>query len=891
MSGNTGWLKAAFLRSPMLQKLLVTTAAATTLLAAGTGCEDDPYCFADCDQPAAVSSSSGMGGNGDGGDLFSTSSAGGGGGGDGGSCMLTNGGVELCDGVDQDCNGEIDETFDFNDIKTCGNCLNNCFAKLFNASPSSITCTWDGVEGNPGVCAFGECAPGYFDLDGDGQSCEYYCLKTADDDAVCNNKDDDCDGVKDEDVNLCNDVDNCGSCGAKCVVIHGTGQCLDQAQMPCTAANTACGIANCDDDDNDGSPDWWDLDSSYATGCEYACSLTNGGIEICGDGIDNDCDGQIDGADTDLSGDPQVGAVCFGDPDGLCATAAHAGTTICQGQQVICVGANVLEEDDTPELCNSIDDDCDGVVDDAPTDVGAACGTSGNFPCQLGSTQCQGGMAVCIGAVEPNPETCNGIDDDCDGMIDTTAGTPPADATGPCSVPTPPPAGATSPCMAGMLACVGGVTSCQGAVGPTSSQDGCGDDSNCDGALTNQPDLMGDALNCGTCGNDCTAGAVNALWSCSMGGCQFDGCQPGWYDLDLNQTCEYPCLISGSEQCDGIDNDCNGIIDDGVVAPTPVQVCGVAPAAARPECTSQVGVACINGGWQCSFPTGVCGPDCANATEICDNLDNNCNGLFNENVSNFGFGCTSDAGLPPPGHGACQTSGVFVCDGANATICSAAKESCSNLPGGCTEHCDGVDNDCDGLIDENYLNKGMDPTYFVEPAVTQIANDRWIFSYEATRPDASATTAGNGNGYHCTGAGCPAGIPPSPAGEPLNETLACSVPGSLPWFNVNPIEVEQTCDALGGFVCDQSDWVDACEVSSAAPCNWGYGPFGGSCTTVANAGKFCNLAPVRLRPGRRRHPGWLVARRLAVAGQLWRRLERLVQQHGGERVRHDRQPP
>src|SRR5690606_27450150 len=150
--------------------------------------------------------------------------------------------------------------------------------------------------------------------------------------------------------------------------------------------------------------------------------------------------------------------------------------------------------------------------------------------------------------------------------------------------------------------------------------------------------------------------------------------------------------------------------------------------------TSGVSVQCVGGSWQCTFPANVCSPTCQGATEICDTLDNDCDGSINENVPNWGQACNSDDGLPPPGHGACRTQGTYVCNGPGSTTCNAVKASCASLPGGCTEACDGVDNDCDGLIDETYLNKGTDPAYFVKPAVTRIATDRWIFSFEASRP-------------------------------------------------------------------------------------------------------------------------------------------------------------
>jgi hypothetical protein len=317
------------------------------------------------------------------------------------------------------------------------------------------------------------------------------------------------------------------------------------------------------------------------------------------------------------------------------------------------------------------------------------------------------------------------------------------------------------------------------------------------------------------------------------GTCQFQGCLYGWHDLNGDQTCEYACLPNGSEICNGLDDDCNGQVDDVQITPTPVQVCGVSPVATRAECTSQVSVTCQNGAWTCGFPAGVCNPTCAAAAEVCDTLDNNCNGQFNENVSNYGQACASDAGLPYPGHGACRTTGTYVCSGANATTCSAVKANCATLPGGCTELCDGIDNDCDGLVDEPFSNKGSNATYFVKPAVTKVAASVWMYQYEASRPSATSLSAGVGNGYHTS----------APAGSTLDKTYACSVQGKLPWFNVTPTEVEQTCTAMGGRICTTAEWTTACQATEAATnCTWGYAPNGGAtCTSSWTATKYCNL--------------------------------------------------
>jgi hypothetical protein len=178
--------------------------------------------------------------------------------------------------------------------------------------------------------------------------------------------------------------------------------------------------------------------------------------------------------------------------------------------------------------------------------------------------------------------------------------------------------------------------------------------------------------------------------------------------------------------------------------------------------------------------------------EICDNIDNDCDGPIDEDFPDKNAPC--EAGL-----GACLTTGIMVC-GPNGigTVCNAI----AGTPG-VVELCNGIDDDCDGLVDENFPNKGAICTAglgaCLSPGIRVCSPDGSTTVCNAT-PGAPSAEVCNGVDDNCDGA--------------VDNGATCSLPNAQSAACLSPQCIVISC-VTGFFNCD-GNHANGCE--SVSPC-------------------------------------------------------------------------
>jgi cysteine-rich repeat protein len=309
--------------------------------------------------------------------------------GDAGDCApidaAVNPGVtEICDGLDNDCDGTVDE------------------GDAADASTWYADSDGDGF-GDAGATVSACTQPaGYV---ADASDCDD-AASTTNPGATeyCDGHDDDCDGTVDED----------DAADASTWYADSDGDGFGDAAVTTEACSEPTGYvadaSDCDDTSAEVSP---------------------ADAEEC-DGIDNDCDGTVDEPDAadastwyaDSDGDG-FGDAASSDIDCTQPTGFVADATDCDD------GASAVNPDAT-ELCNGIDDDCDGTVDepdaaDASTWYADSDGDGFGDPAtsQLSCSEPSGYVADASDCDDADgvqfpgaDEWCNGEDDDCDGTAD-----------------------------------------------------------------------------------------------------------------------------------------------------------------------------------------------------------------------------------------------------------------------------------------------------------------------------------------------------------------------------------------------------------------------------------------------------------------------------------------
>jgi hypothetical protein len=380
----------------------------------------------------------------------------------------------------------------------------------------------------------------------------------------------------------CNDADQNINPGAV-EICDDSGLVDEDCDGLANGDDADCGAVVCSSYTNKGDcnmdPDCEWVGSPKNGSCQDAlsCTITEDPEVTCDDGIDNDCDGATDSADSDCQTGGQQDCSLFNNRSD-CNNAVNCKWNNKQG---ICEYNCTITEDPEASCSDGFDNDCDGLFDGNDPDCGC---TPTGLP----------------------DENCDGIDDDCNGTADDAyVPTPTTCGLGECTGNT------------GQLECQSGVEvdTCDPLAGAAPDDSACnGLDDDCDGPV--DEDYVASTTQCGV--GVCSS---SGLLEC-QGGSEVDSCTPGSPTEDPEATCddaldndcdgltdtpEDPdcgCTPTGlpDDNCDGIDDDCNGTADDAYV-PTPTTCgVGVCSASGQLECQSGSSNVVTNGIFDGSSP-------------------------------------------------------------------------------------------------------------------------------------------------------------------------------------------------------------------------------------------------------------------------------------------------